>query len=432
MVVGAEQPHAKEDSQEEPDPERERLIYPFGSPDPDAPDDPYRRTPMIPGSTLRGLISSIVEAASCSTLRVLADALFQRRDLTGTKVPIGGSVHRAFERVSPDLVPLHAGRTQLTLAEQLFGFVEQGGKERALAGRLRFAHAMAESGPPEGGWYDAPVLLKILASPKPPSPALYFGNQRYLSKQSLDFRKHAPQGRKFYLHHREEDVEARNYESRQLESKTMKQKARVRPLKKNTRFLFHVDFENLTREELGYLRYALRPTEKFRHKLGMAKPLGFGKIRIDLLALCFTNRRTGYQSDRLFGPKFHRMESRIDAEAWRNLSSQLARRYRHEAEAVTALPGEAQALPGCDALLAEVQESIPEEVRAALELLGDPAKVEELNTEVCYPVLLGKKAEGENFRWFMTNDKSKKKALPPLEPGKPLPALERYERPPKR
>ncbi|HET9212193.1 MAG TPA: RAMP superfamily CRISPR-associated protein [Thermoanaerobaculia bacterium] len=415
VVLGAEQPHVDHDA------DRERVIQPFGMPDPEAPDDPYRRTPMIPGSTLRGMISAIFEAASCSTLRVLADGAFQCRDATRKKVLIPGSIHTAVATVSPDLIPLHAGRTRLTLAEQVFGFVEQGGDQRALAGRLRFAHALVESQAPDGGWYDEPVLLKILDAPKPPSPALYFGNQGYLSKEKLDLTRHSPQGRKLYLHHRKGEIEACRYESQRQDR--MKQKAIVRPLRTRTSFLFHVDFGNLTSEELGYLLYALRPTPEFRHKLGMAKPLGLGRVRIDPLALGFIDRRHGYSSGSLFGPKYHGLESRLEAAAWRNLSPELASRYRYEAEAAAA-PEPAQHFPTLAGLAEMVRQEIPQNVRFALELIGDPGKVD---VEVSYPVLRGQDPETEHFKWFVANDKREKKPLPALKPGEGLPVLVRYD-----
>ncbi|EDN65143.1 hypothetical protein BGP_6669 [Beggiatoa sp. PS] len=58
-------------------------------------------------------------------------------------------------------------------------------------------------------------------------------------------------------------------------------KTYVTPVCENTEFYFHIDFNNLNEWELGMLCYALRPTEEFRHKLGMGKSIGLGKVRID-------------------------------------------------------------------------------------------------------------------------------------------------------
>jgi hypothetical protein len=327
-------------------------------------------------------------------------------------------------------VQFYRGRLRLTLAEQLFGFVERDGK-RALAGHLRFAHALVESTegePPEGGWYGPPVTLKILAAPKPPSPALYFGNEGYLAKRELDLGKHVPQGRKVYLHHRREDIERGSYESAQPEDKR-KLKARVRPLRGRTRFLFHVDFENLTQEKLGFLLYALRPVEAFRHKLGMGKPLGLGRVRIDPLALAWRDRLGGYGPEALFARKVRWIESPGGAETWRSLPVSLSRRYRHEAEAAGAEDAAPPAdRPRMEELRQKVRDKIPETVRYALELLGNP---EEVRFPVTYPVRVGQ-GEGEHFQWFVQNDKNERKALAPVHPQRGLPTLERYTPPPPR
>ncbi|MGH9361589.1 MAG: hypothetical protein ACRD2T_06700, partial [Thermoanaerobaculia bacterium] len=64
--------------QSKPRPDRETLVEPFTLPGGGAAGSSEMR-PAIPGSTLRGLISSLVEAASCSALRVLSEKAYTRR-----------------------------------------------------------------------------------------------------------------------------------------------------------------------------------------------------------------------------------------------------------------------------------------------------------------------------------------------------------------
>lgn len=340
---------------------------------------------------------------------------------------LGTTLHQAVSVVSAHLVPLHPGRSQLTVAERLFGFVEAKGK-RALAGRVRVAHAIAEGEAPEDGWYDPPTTLKILASPKPPSPALYFGNNGYLEKRRLDLSKHPPQGRKAYLHHREGEVENRCYETGRPDEQR-KLKMRVRPLKDRTAFLFHLDFTNLTAEELGWLLYAARPAATFRHKLGMGKPLGLGRVEIAPLALAFVDPFAVYAPDGLFAPRYASVETLAERLEWRASPGFVTRRYRRERRALEAGEGRQEPFPAADELREAVRSSMPEEVRWPLELLGDPAQVTAL---VTYPVLLGQATEGEHFKWFVENDRRHKKPLPPIEPGVALPLLARYPPPPKK
>ncbi|MGH9362946.1 MAG: TIGR03986 family type III CRISPR-associated RAMP protein, partial [Thermoanaerobaculia bacterium] len=337
------------------------------------------------------------------------------------RLPVDGSLHRSVERVSRDLVPFHSGRSQVTLAERLFGFVEANGK-RALAGRVRFSHGLV-AGAREDGWYEPAVTLKILSTPKPPSPALYFGHHGHLGKGRLDLRSHHPQGRKVYLHHRDEDVEGGRYKTSEAASDPKaKLKMKVRPLKRGCAFFFHVDFHNLSRRELGYLLYALRPTPEFRHKLGLGKPLGLGRVRIDPLALCWIDRQACYRPAGVFAGKYAACDARRETSEWQEwvtVTGELATRYRHEREIAIGEGVRQGSWPSMDELAIAVRASIPEPVRTALELVGDPAST---HLEVTYPVKLGQDAEGEHFRWFVANDKAKQ-ALPPLQ--RRLPALHR-------
>lgn len=355
--------------------------------------------------------------------------------------PVQGGLWDAVSSgVSPDLVPFHPGRDRVTLAERLFGFVEQkddgdrGNRERrqarALAGRVRFSHALVVGDKPENGWYEPETTLKILASPKPPSPALYFGNEKRngkaLAKNQLDLREHKLQGRKVYLHHREEDVAARCYETGEPD-KNRKQKLRVKPLCTETRFLFHVDFHNLERAELGHLLYALRPTEAFRHKLGLGKPIDLGRVRIDPLAVAHLDPAARYRPEGLFGPRYAAAEWLDASVDWDEAGETLRFRYRDERKAASGDAAANGVFPRASVLAEETRKSMPPAVRGAIEQVGDPAQVD---LEVTYPVVEGQTSEGEHFKWFVANDRYYGERLEPLSSGEPLPALKRHpERP---
>jgi hypothetical protein len=353
---------------------------------------------------------------------------------------VEGRLWDAVRLESEDLVPFHAGRDHLTLAERLFGFVEQrpagdrpsGARRqaRALAGRVRFSHALVVGDEPADGWYEPELTLKILASPKPPSPALYFGNEhdrgKALAKNQLDLTQHEPQGRKVYLHHRQEDVEARCYETGEPD-KNLKQKLRVTPLRSRTSFVFHLDFHNLERAELGYLLYALRPTETFRHKLGLGKPIGLGQVRIDPLAVAHIDRAARYRPEGLFGPKYAAIEWLDGSVDWAAAGEALRLRYCDEREGMSAPPAVGETFPRAAVLAQEAREGTPAAVRSAIELVGAPAQV---GLEVTYPVLARQPSEGEHFKWFVENDRpGNRKRLEPLSPGEPLPNLERDRAP---
>ena len=81
-----------------------------------------------------------------------------------------------FGEIDPDLTPFDHLRQKITLAEQLFGFVEDEKADDqksslALAGRVYFSHAQTSAGKE---CFLPDVTLSILDSPKPPSPTRYF------------------------------------------------------------------------------------------------------------------------------------------------------------------------------------------------------------------------------------------------------------------
>jgi len=220
-----------------------------------------------------------------------------------------------------ELLPFNPDREIITIAEQMFGFVEADRDSRrgnrpglSLAGRIRFTDAIPVSEPP-GGFLLDPVTLKILDSPKPPSPVLYFrtrnGRQAAtIAKEELSPDRHEPQGRKVYLHRQAGDIVAGREPWRTRLGfnnpfgHTMKQHVRITPVCAGSSFWFAVAFDNLSGNELGLLLYALRPTPGFRHKIGMGKPIGLGRIRVDVQGLFLVDRCARYTATGLCSGRY--------------------------------------------------------------------------------------------------------------------------------
>jgi CRISPR-associated protein (TIGR03986 family) len=376
-----------------------------------------------------------------------------RVEIRQNKQLIGATAHSFFEKVDPELLPFNKERKQITLAEQLFGFVEEleGTSEKAalsLAGRVypspaRIVGIRADKSQ-DSGWkddergLDAPYLadnedgyvtLKIMSSPKPPSPAMYFksarGNPNYIAKSDLKPGAHHPQGRKFYLHRRPGSA-GEPWTSRDPgDEKTKAQKVRVSPIKPGAVFYFHMDFDNLSRHELGTLLYALRPTPEYRHKLGLGKPLGLGAVRVDPVGLFLINRVERYSGTGLFRPRY--------AEIWRDdqaASEWPQSRYGRETQAKGN-----QLTVSIEDLRMEFRESIKaaggDEILVALELLGNPAKV---RAPVHSPTRAGQDAETKTYEWFVANDvgsgtgqnrlRPAEKCLSPVSAMNGIPTLE--------
>lgn len=263
----------------------------------------------------------------------------------------------------------------------------------AWMGKLRFSAALPLT--PADQRCAAEVTLKILSSPKPPSPSFYLqprrGPTRAISKAEL---AQAPdqfqwRGRKAYLHAlRDADRRVRPLDSQgrpdpagrppwqtedPKDAKTALQKVRVTPFAVGNRFEFSLRFANLSREELESLCAALRPAPKFEHKIGIGKPIGLGSVQLEFISLKLSDRHARYrQAD--FSAASTTLASGESAE----LAQRLAQAH-----------------------LSRLQKTDPAVLRA-LRIIGDPSQVK-------YPVHYPQEADGsiesENYRWFVTNDK---------------------------
>jgi CRISPR-associated protein (TIGR03986 family) len=330
------------------------------------------------------------------------------------------TTHTFFEEVDKELLPFNSARDVITIAEQIFGFVDGTGTGElesalALAGRVYFSHGYiqgireksSQQWLPDNRGLDQPCLpavtLKILDSPKPPSPALYFkdskGSPRHIAKKDLKPGRHHPQGRKLYLHHRLQQDGAEPWRSKfqgntpqqNLEECRFSQKMEITPLKAGAVFYFHIDFDNLSKRELGLLLYALKPSPDFRHKIGMGKPIGLGRINIEPVGVFPINRSERYT---LSGFSAARHGTVLVApsenpEEW--------------PDAYRMAKGTESGLLNLGELQEAFSKGMDEDIKQALELLGNPNS---LRARVHTPLVDAGEEEDEKdtFRWFVAND----------------------------
>lgn len=319
-----------------------------------------------------------------------------------------------YEFFHPEHRPFNEKRKAISPAELLFGFVQDDKTQAAdtetkalsFAGKVRVSSGTLTKG--QTDLQLDPVTLKILSSPKPPSPALYFkrsrNDQKYIAKHELNTKPNSnlgrvlAQGRKYYLHPlmSEQDPQAVQKLSRtgkprdnhaQYPWESAKsdefpnQKVSVRPIRKDVKFMFSVDFENLSRWELGLLLYALRPSDKFRHKIGMGKPIGLGSVCINIEELNVIDRYRYYSEGSFDQTKLSRRDSVKD---WSAMRDQFAK-------------------------------TIEPDIRRAIELLGDPSQIRK---PVHYPQAAGKPIEEKTYQWFVANDIGSGKGRQKIAPAK--------------
>jgi len=313
---------------------------------------------------------------------------------------------------------------------------------RVFASKIRFGFGMVISSvQPE-----AIVTLKILASPKPPSPAMYFKQKTeqaaYISKVELakNPSKYVSQGPKAYLH----GLRDVNGDTQKLTTngeiatngqgvlpwvseqaqKDAQQKVRVTPIPKGQNFYFEVDFANLNQAELESLCATLQPHTHYEHKLGMGKPIGLGSVKIEIIGLFLVNRQARYRqvdfSDT--NPQAQRYDT-----VWKcdKFPTQLPAHLCREKDATPTVANQTTPEQMAQNQMRALQTADPALFNAIL-LTGNPKAVKK---PVHYPQVRGRPIETETYRWFVENDRinhvPKQHLKPFTETSTCLPTLNR-------
>lgn len=375
----------------------------------------FDNEPAIPATSLKGLISSLAEAASQSAYRILSNP----------KLTVGYGFKNADratdigtlrDYVPPELRPSN----MMTMADQIFGFVRKPGANdptlAGLAGRLRFSHGLL-SHTPIGGLYQAKVRLKELGQPmkdwpdkKSGKPAIHRSatpnfymkekdgaSQDHISKEAFAKGGAASfevQGQKAYLHHAaSSNPDAQPFKT----NRTNERQSFVTPLRAGTQFTFNIRFDNLSEAELDLLCFAILPSKAFRHKIGYGKPLGLGSVRIDLIGLMLVDRGARYTNESVFA------ETPIVSEP---LAAKFGERvFRHTTQLKASDPAALNAI----LLIGETHDFGG--VRGdGVPVLWVPLTSAKFNT-LANP---NGTAEDRSFEWFQNNDISKAQRLVPI------------------
>ncbi len=304
-------------------------------------------------------------------------------------------------------------RDSLTPAESLLGAVEnskneQTGHNRSLASRVSFYDAFSLEPIerlPE-------TTLKILSSPKPPSPVMYFhkAKGRSISKSELNSDSVLPNGRKRYLHHRQA-IKGNTWRTAD-DTDLANLKIKCRPMDRGQKFYFHIDFNNLKKEELNLLLTAIEPAlncvcadenKHFMHKIGLGKPLGLGSAEVQVAGVYLIDRQERYTSSAI---KQTSRYSRVQLGRHFAWPEPLAVRYGAEHKARLAAENSPQTENIADLMDAELID------KDALKTLFNLGCIESLlkKNPVCYPFSLqqGQRPgeEGEGFKWFSEKDQN--------------------------
>jgi hypothetical protein len=224
-------------------------------------------------------------------------------------------------------------------------------------------------------------------------------------------------------------LEGKPWHTRRNADDGAKRQCAVRPVKSGNTFWFHADFDNLSRKELELLCFALRPSEDFRHKLGMGKSIGLGSVEIEPVAICLIDRGKRYaELPNLFSQQRY---SKVGFDAGR-AQNELPEEY---------YPTERREISGSvtrSETTAQFAQSYREKIDGtdvwkALELLGEPKHVQRMAAQdipVCPPYIAEKACweEQKTYEWFARNaaqiNCQDAQWLRPLNEGDELPTLQ--------
>jgi len=337
----------------------------------------------------------------------------------------------------PEHRPMNANREFVTLAEMLFGWVNdvsaQDGDAAecesplpAYKGRVRISDALSDvlldaaqlkNGSPHATWPDGVrdcFPLKILASPKPPCPEFYLLDTSMRGSKSIrqDFIKNGAikiQGTKYYLVHPDTwEKNAIQHWKTQFEAKDLKQKCFVRPIESGIKFWFHIDFENLSADELGLLCYCLHPCDEFVHRCGFGKPLGLGAVTLAPVAIAYVDRVARYRTDGIRLGRTKRFAHVVGTKKLLDAIPKHIRDYAGLANQSASFPdlhdtgeeGDSDRRPkGVEALARRFQRKIPTQ-HQVLKVVG--SKPED-GVPIQYPP--GDGPEAKIYKWFVGNRK---------------------------
>ena len=198
--------------------------------------------------------------------------------------------HRTLQELVGEFMPC-IDKMNICKACDMFGFVSDGD---AIASKVRISDAIYEG---NNNPYDEKRIIKELASPHIANATFYalyapnnqFNNLPQYFDFNYDFRSSKDgqteiksqditiRGRKMYWHH--DDIQ---------NSKTTEKTERnceVTPVKKSTTFKFKVFFDNIKEQNLQELIAVINLQYKEKdlcHKIGKAKPLGYGSCKINV------------------------------------------------------------------------------------------------------------------------------------------------------
>ena len=172
---------------------------------------------------------------------------------------------------------------KLCPACRVFGWVKDGREaEEQVAYKSRVKVSVGSITKDQGVFAD--TTLAILGSPKPTAARFYLVNKQGKALEGIDIdscrynKSHnLLRGRKLYRHHGNFAPRVYSSSNKSNQNRTIR-----KALNAESEFSFKVKFDNLSPIELGALLWSLELPDGCHHRLGYAKPLGFGSLKVTI------------------------------------------------------------------------------------------------------------------------------------------------------
>ncbi|WP_375474994.1 TIGR03986 family CRISPR-associated RAMP protein [uncultured Nostoc sp.] len=178
----------------------------------------------------------------------------------------------------------------IDIAEAIFGFVRRDKseeKEQSRAGRIFVSDAICLSSANDIFMTQDVITPKILASPKPTTHQHYLVQPEETNAEKSKLKHYASQpteetvirGHKLYWH-KGSNPDIQHPKPNEVKNT---QTTQIQPIKSGVKFQFTIQFENLSRVEIGALMWIINIAQNndYRLSLGMGKPLGMGAVKIE-------------------------------------------------------------------------------------------------------------------------------------------------------
>ncbi|NLB79691.1 MAG: TIGR03986 family CRISPR-associated RAMP protein [Clostridiaceae bacterium] len=184
-----------------------------------------------------------------------------------------------------DGIPANHGKTNgINYTDALFGFI---GKDISYKTRVSFEDAVASK---TAVVDEDSSIMMLLGEPKATSYSIYLNQEGKNSKKELALYEDEFSIRGIKQYWLKKTIEDPNLDDRANQNMSF----RIRPLIERAYFSGKIHFNSLYEDELGLLLWAVKLNANCYQSIGLAKPYGFGRVKVERLELNIENLERKY------------------------------------------------------------------------------------------------------------------------------------------